>query len=317
MNKLTIAKELEVLDKSKADQIRAVFAPMVTMLKEFEGQYEDVVNLEQSPEKCAKAKRLRLDISKVRIEADKVRTKQKEEYLRAGNAIQGVYNILKFAVTDKEEKLKEIEQYYERIEEEKRKQKEEERIAELEKYDIDGSSLNLGTMQDSVWSNYLNGVRLNWQAVKDAETKAEQERMAKEEEEQKERERIKIENERLRKEAEEREKEIEKERQKVEEERRIQEEVLRKEREAREKIEREAREKEAEERRKEQERLIKEREEKAKAEAEEKRKASAPDREKLISAASSLLAITLSTEKAKQAIEYAAGILNKAAIEME
>ena len=138
MNELaTIKKELVGIDESKAAQIEAVFAPMVAMLKDFEGQYDTIMALEQSPDKCAKAKRLRLDIAKVRIEADKVRKIQKEEYLRAGNAIQAVYNILKFAVAEKEDSLKETETYYERIEAEKAKTRQAEREAELLKYEVD------------------------------------------------------------------------------------------------------------------------------------------------------------------------------------
>lgn len=176
MNELTIKKELEVLDESKAKQIEKTFAPMVEMLKSFEGQYDQVMEMEQSPEKCARAKRLRLDIARVRIDADKVRKEQKEQYLRAGNAIQGVYNILKFAVTDKEESLKSIEEYYKRIEEEKVKKLQAEREAELQRYEVDGTQIDLGNMTDDVWSNFLTGSKANYEARVAAERKAEEAR---------------------------------------------------------------------------------------------------------------------------------------------
>ena len=195
MNELaTIKKELVGIDESKAAQIEAVFAPMVAMLKDFEGQYDGIMALEQSPDKCARAKRLRLDIAKVRIEADKVRKIQKEEYLRAGNAIQAVYNILKFAVAEKEDSLKETETYYERIEAEKAKTRQAEREAELLKYEVDGSKIDLGNMLDDVWRNFLIGTKTNYKAVKEAERKAEEDRLAKIEADRLERIRIEEEN---------------------------------------------------------------------------------------------------------------------------
>ena len=183
MNELTITKELAGLDKSKAKQIEAVFAPMVKMLKEFEAVYDEIAALEINPDTCKKAKRLRLDIAKVRIDADKVRKVQKEEYLRAGNAIQGVYNILKFAVADKEEKLKDIETHYERIEADKKKRLQVEREAELLKYDVDGAALALGVMDDVVWNNFLSGTKANHEAMLEAERKAEQELIIKQKKE--------------------------------------------------------------------------------------------------------------------------------------
>ena len=295
MNDLMILEneELKDIDESKASQIKAVFEPMVKMLEGFESVYAEVMAKEISPEKCAEAKRLRLDISRVRIEADKVRKEQKEEYLRAGNAIQGVYNILKFAVTDKEEKLKEVETYYEKIEAEKVAKLAEERKAELAKYECNSEFVDLGKMTDEVWKNYLAGVKANYEAVKAAEAKAEADRIAKEKAEAEERERIRLENEQLKKEAEKREKErlaeqkklgaervkqeqaLRAEREKAEAEKRIQDEIIRKEREAREKLEREAREKEAE-------RVRLEKLEAEKKAEEAKKLELAPDKEKLV-----------------------------------
>ena len=179
MNELIIKEDeqLKELEESKAKQIKAVFAPMVKMLEGFEEQYKEVMSLKISPEKCKQAKKLRIAVSKVRIDADKVRKIQKEEYLRAGNAIQGVYNILKFAVTDKEEKLREIEEHFERIEAEKKAKLQLDRQVELAKYDADGEFVDLGNMPDEVWKNYLAGVKNNYESLREAEYKAEEDRI--------------------------------------------------------------------------------------------------------------------------------------------
>ena len=202
MNELTIRDELKGLEASKAKQIEAVFAPMVEMLKGFEGEYDNIMALEQTKEKASKAKRLRLDIAKIRIEADKVRKVQKDEYLRAGNAIQGVYNILKFAVTDKEDALKDVELYYERIEAQRLLELQLSREAELAKYEADGSAINLGAMDDQVWENFRAGTKANYEAIKAAEKKAEEDRVTREKEEKAEQARIRAENVKLQKERE-------------------------------------------------------------------------------------------------------------------
>ena len=65
MKELAIREQLSGLDTSKADQIEAIFAPMVVMLKDFEGQFDEITASEITAETCQKAKRLRLDIAKM------------------------------------------------------------------------------------------------------------------------------------------------------------------------------------------------------------------------------------------------------------
>lgn len=192
------------LEKSKADQIQAVFVPMVATLKEFESRYNEIiVQKEITEELTLKAKRLRLDIAKVRTSAEKARKDEKEAYLKAGKAIDGIANILKFAVSEKEDKLEKIEKHFELLEEKRRAELESSRISTLIEFGIDGTQMKLGEMQDDVWSNYLAGTKLNHEAKKEAEKKAEEERLAKAKAEEEEKERIRLENENLKKEAEE------------------------------------------------------------------------------------------------------------------
>ncbi len=304
MNELTISKELAGLEKSKARQIEAVFAPMVKMLKEFEATYDEIAALEINPDTCKKAKRLRLDIAKVRIDADKVRKEQKEEYLRAGGAIQGVYNILKFAVADKEEKLKDIETHYERIEAEMKARLQAKRELELVKYDVDGPALALGAMKALVWDNFLSGAKANHEAVIAAEKKAEEDRIEAERKAAEEREKIRLENERLKKEAAEATKVKAATEKKAAEEREIQEVQIREEREARAKLEREIAEEKAEAARRQADEMARE------YKAKEKERL-APDKEKLtIIATDVLIKIgTVTSTAAKEAIQAAHDII--------
>lgn len=177
MKELVINEELKGIEESKAKQIEAVFNPMVAMLKEFEGAYDEIVSQEVTEDLCKKAKRLRLDIAKIRTSADKERKAQKDEYLRAGNAIQGVYNILKFAVVEKEDKLKDIENHFENLKKEKEAKLQIERAEELSKYEVEVIPENLGSMQESVWDNFITGTKVNYETQKEAERKAEEQRI--------------------------------------------------------------------------------------------------------------------------------------------
>jgi colicin import membrane protein len=252
---MEIKRELQGIDESKAKQIQECFEPMVQMLERFEQSYNEVVSKEISPEVCFQAKRLRLDIAKVRIEADKVRKAQKEQYLRAGNAIQGVYNILRYAVEDKENQLKDIETHYERMEEQRIARLQEERSREIERYG-EFPGVEFGTMADDVWENFLLGSKACDKARIDAEKKAERDRIKAEKEAEKKR---KEEEARRIKEAE--------ERARLEAERKAKEEAERKEREYQQRLEKEKRERE--EAKKEAERKVREEAERKKREYEQ------------------------------------------------
>ena len=264
------APALQVIEQSKAEQIKATFEPMAEMLTEFEEAYNSVIleaENEITHEVSAKAKRLRIDIGKVRIETEKVRKEQKEEYLRAGKAIDGVSNILKWAVTDKENKLKEIENYFE-IQEQKRLEKlQADRAEKLSLYIEDAHERDLAKFADDEFEALLAMKKKEQEDRIAAEKKAEEERIAKEKAEAEERERIRKENDQLRKEAEERERfakiEAEK-RAKEEAERKAKEEAEQKAREEKERKEREAYEAKLKAEREEKERI--EREERAKRE---------------------------------------------------
>ena len=198
------APELQSIEANRADQIKAIFAPMAAMLAEFETAYAEVCDAASAgitEAVTTKAKRLRLDIAKVRVSAEKVRKEQKEEYLRAGKAIDGVSNILKWAVEGKETKLKEIEDHFENLERQRKAELQASRVALLCEYVRDAAERDLAGMEDDVWAAYLAAKKAEHEDIIAAELQAQQERESKAEAEERERERVKAENERLRKEA--------------------------------------------------------------------------------------------------------------------
>ena len=163
--------------EDKAAQLRNAFIPMLDVLDGHEKDYNEILELEINEETCQRAKRLRLDIAKIRTGAAKVKKDQKAEYLRAGRAVDGLFHIIEYAVVSKEDKLKEIETYHERIETDRKNALAIERVEELKKYDCDGENLGLGEMNETVWSNFLMGTKTNYETVKAAEIKAETDRL--------------------------------------------------------------------------------------------------------------------------------------------
>ena len=256
-------QELSLLEESKAQKIKETFLPMSKMLSDFEDQYNVLIEESKSgitQEICAKAKRIRIDIGRVRIETGKLKDKQKEYIKLEDKAIMGVHNILVWAVKEKEDKLKEIENFFE-IQEKKRLEKLQiERVEMISAYLEDATERDLSGMDEDVWNAYFNTKKQAYLDKIEAEKLAEKQRIEAEKAAREEQDRIKKENEKLRIEAE--------KAAKIEAERRAKEEAERKAREEKERIEKQKHEAEMRKLREESERL--ERIERQKREALEK-----------------------------------------------
>lgn len=176
-------EHLALLPPSKAEQIRATFLPMAEQVQAFEDEYNAVMQeaaAEVTPDVSKRARRLRLDIAKVRVNAEKARKALKEEYLRAGQAIDGTNNILKWAISQKEESLLAIEQHAERMEEERLGALHAERCELLAPYVEDLPDTNFGTMEDDVWEAYLSAKKRQHEDRLEAERVAVAERAERE-----------------------------------------------------------------------------------------------------------------------------------------
>lgn len=264
--------ELQAIEKSKAEQIKATFEPMAEMLAEFEERYNKLMAIpleEITVDLTKEYKRLRLDVGRVRIDTCKAKDKAKEYLKLEDKAIMGIHNILVWAVKEKEDNLKERENYFEIQEQKRLEALQLERAEKLSPYVEDAHERDLAKFADDEFEALLAMKKKEQEDRIAAENKAEEERIAKEKAEAEERERIRKENEQLRKEAEEREKQakIEAEkRAKEERERQSKAEAERKEREAKERKEREAYEAKLKAEREAKERMQRELESKAEAE---------------------------------------------------
>ena len=220
------------LQETKAKEIELMFTPMLEKMSELETEFNEVVSTEISKELCKKAKELRLKYVKVRTGTAQIHKDAKDFFLKGGKFVDGWKNAQLFASQGIESKLEEIEKYFENIELERMKALKESRIKILSEYsDIFPNGLEV--MEQDVFENYLNGIKIAYELRIESEKKAQEERQKKIGEEKAEQERIKAENEILKQKQEQELKErqrleqekrkLEEENQKLEEEKRQQE----------------------------------------------------------------------------------------------
>jgi hypothetical protein len=148
------------------------------------------------------AREARLALREIRINADKLRKELKEDSLRYGRAVQGVYNVIETNIIpiekhlEAQEKFKEI---YEMQQREALRIEREQLVFDVRQYMF--ANVNLGEITEEDFQRLWTGAKLQADAAQQAALKAESDRIAKEQAEAQERERLRVENERLKEEA--------------------------------------------------------------------------------------------------------------------
>jgi DNA repair exonuclease SbcCD ATPase subunit len=148
----------------------------------------------------AQARAVRLELKALRVNAEKARKVAKEESLRKGKAIDGIYNALEYAIVPLERHLQEQEDYAERMEEQRLQALRSERAALLAPYGA-GGGIDLASLSEEQFAGLLQDAKDLHTLRVERERKAEEERLAKAKADAEERERIRLENLRLREEA--------------------------------------------------------------------------------------------------------------------
>ncbi len=221
-------KDLKVLEVPKAQKIVQTFQPMAVSAGKFETEFSEIISkseTEITTELCAQAKKLRLEIRKVRTATENLRVAEKADYVLAGKAVDGVASLIKLSISNKEEVLENIETHFERIEKEKKELVAVERTAQLAIYDPEllkdtksFNALDLVSMAPVVWDAFLENKKIAYEK-KQEQSRIEEENRIKQEAEEKAKRDLEIEK----------QKELIK---KQEEEKRIKEEEAQKEKEA-------------------------------------------------------------------------------------
>jgi len=202
-NELTVVIRDSGVEQSTALMLQNSFLPFFDKAREWKEKAETLIVTDISQTREMKmAREARLALKEIRVNADKKRKELKEDSLRYGKAVQGVYNVIDYLIVPIEKHLEDQEKFAERQEEKRKAALKIERDSELLPYiEFVPYQVDLGELSDEGWQKLLFGAKLQKQAKIDAEKKAEDDRIAKEKADAEERERIRQENERLKAEA--------------------------------------------------------------------------------------------------------------------
>ena len=168
------------LDSTKAQEIESMFTPMLEKMKALEGEYNQILKLEISPETCAQAKELRLKYVKVRTATAEIHKNLKDFYLKGGRFVDGWKNAQLFASQQIEETLKKTETHYEILEAERKEKLKTERTALIQQYVQDVNTFMLAEMSEDAFQLLLAGSKHQYEMRIAAEKKAEEERIEQE-----------------------------------------------------------------------------------------------------------------------------------------
>ena len=203
------------LEESNVLTIEQAFAPKIIEREALSEIYESVIKKELTPELCKESKECRLKLVKVRTGIADIHKTQKAFFLSAGRFVDAWKNKETLPIEQMEEKLLEIEKHFERIEAERIAKIKAERLEILLSYEAVEPS-DLGNMEQPVFDAYVVGVKIAFEAKKQAEKYAEEKRIAEEKAKEEEDARIRAENARLKAESDAKEKALAIEREKAE-----------------------------------------------------------------------------------------------------
>jgi hypothetical protein len=166
------------LEETKAKTIENSFLPKIVERDGFVSVYENLLTQELTQQVCVEAGNLRKKLVKVRTGIADIHKVEKAFYLASGRYVDALKNKYTLPIEQMEEKLSEIEKYYENQEKLRIEQLSLDREASLLVYEVENvKSFNLGTMTDEVWNSFFTGIKTNYEAKKESERVAEQERL--------------------------------------------------------------------------------------------------------------------------------------------
>lgn len=160
------------LEESKVATIEQAFQPKILERDVLSQEYEALAKLEISPEVCKDMRSLRLKLVKVRTGIADIHKTQKAFYLAAGRFVDAWKEKETTPVVQMEEKLKEGEEYYERLEAKRIADLEASRTEQLNPY-TDILPGSLGLLSDEAFTTYLTGAKVAYEARIKAEKDAE------------------------------------------------------------------------------------------------------------------------------------------------
>jgi hypothetical protein len=171
-----VIKSSNISDLTKAEKIAISYVPLFERVTE---QSNILKNLKkENIEDAEKAKKVVTELGRIAADAERQKKIDKDDILIQGRYIDGLFNTVNGAARLTQNEAKEIRDYAENKERERIEALKQVRIAELEPFsEFVPFGIDLGTLSESDYNKVLNGAKLQLQAKKDAELKAEQERI--------------------------------------------------------------------------------------------------------------------------------------------
>ncbi len=171
------------LEENQVIKIEEAFLPKVHERQVLIPAYQELLTAEINDETCKKAGVLRRQLVKIRTDIDKIHKSQKNYFLAAGRFVDAWKNKETEPIVQMEEKLTQIEKYYQLQEKKRLEQLQKDRAAKISPYVIDAEERDLASMDDDVWDVYYNTKKKAWEDEQEAIRKAEKEREEKEKKE--------------------------------------------------------------------------------------------------------------------------------------
>lgn len=170
------------VEATTAQNLQDSFLPFFNQAKEWAEKASQIVVTDASQIQLIKdARQARLILKEIRVNADKTRKALKEDSLRYGKAVQGVYNVIEYLIVPIEQHLEKQEKFVE-IQEAERKAKlklqREDELRPFSQYVPFG--IDLANMSDEDYQKVFSGAKLQFEAAIEAKQRVEKERVERE-----------------------------------------------------------------------------------------------------------------------------------------
>jgi hypothetical protein len=202
-NELVVLVDDSQLETATREQLLTSFEPFLLQAKEWREKAQSLVVTDATQlTEMKQAREGRLALRAIRLEADKTRKALKEDSLRYGKAVQGIYNVIEALIVPIEEHLEKQEKFAEIAEANRKEALHNERVALLQPYGVEYAAYDLRNMSAEAFTQLLDGSRLAHENKLAEAARIEEEKIAALKAEQERIEAQRLENERLKKEAE-------------------------------------------------------------------------------------------------------------------
>lgn len=196
-NELVLVIQSQNVEKEYKENALQAYRPFMQELQDV-SLLANSINFENpTSEDSATARRLRIQLVKVRTGAESKKKERKESILLLGKLEDHATGVVVTASKLMEERLDKVEKYVERLAEDARQKIKSERLLLLNPFNVDAKYIHLESMSDSDFEKLLSDSEILHNAKIEAEKKKETERIAFEKQEEIKREEQRLENERL------------------------------------------------------------------------------------------------------------------------